>query len=304
MTTEALALPRSRAGGRIAAGIAQSKAVAVLAIVALIVLAWYAAVYPMNADLPSMPKEVPFAERFAAAYALDRPVLPAPHQVIAELWKTTVETRATSPRSLLFHGWVTLSSTLVGFALGSLLGIVLAIGIVSVKPLEKSLLPWIIASQTIPILAVAPIVIVVLGSIGLTGLVPKAIISMYLCFFPVTIGMVKGFTSPDTMQLDLMRTYSASGLQTFAKLRWPASVPFLFASLKVAVAISLVGAIVGELPTGAQAGLGARLLSGSYYGQTVQIWSALFASSILASGLVLAVALIERVTMRLMGARP
>ena len=303
MTTDALALPGRRGPGRLAQAIGGSQTAAVLCIVAVIVLAWYAAVYPMNADLPSMPKDGTFAERFAAAYALDRPVLPAPHQVIQELWKTTVETRATSPRSLLFHGWVTLSSTLLGFALGSLLGIALAVGIVAVKPLEKSLLPWIIASQTIPILAVAPIIIVVLGSIGLTGLVPKAIISMYLCFFPVTIGMVKGFTSPDTMQLDLMRTYSASGVQTFAKLRWPAAVPFLFASLKVAVAISLVGAIVGELPTGAQAGLGARLLSGSYYGQTVQIWSALFASSILASGLVLAVALAERITMRLMGAR-
>ena len=91
--------------------------------------------------------------------------------------------------------------------------------------------------------------------------------------------MVKGLTSPEPMQLDLMRTYSASRVQTFWKLRWPASVPFLFACLKVAIAISLVGAIVGELPTGAQAGLGARLLTGSYYGQTVQIWAALFAAA-------------------------
>ncbi len=107
---------------------------------------------------------------------------------------------------------------------------------------------------------------------------PKALISAYLCFFPVTIGMVKGLTSPEPMQLDLMRTYSASRWQTFWKLRWPAAVPFLFTSLKVAIAISLVGAIVAELPTGAQAGLGARLLTGSYYGQTMQIWAALFAA--------------------------
>ena len=157
-------------------------------------------------------------------------------------------------------------------------GIVLAVLIVHGRALQKSLLPWIIASQTIPILAIAPIVIVVLGSLGLKGLVPKALISAYLCFFPVTIGMVKGLTSPEPMQLDLMRTYSASRWQTFWKLRWPASVPFLFTSLKVAIAISLVGAIVAELPTGAQAGLGARLLTGSYYGQTVQIWAALFAA--------------------------
>jgi NitT/TauT family transport system permease protein len=124
-----------------------------------------------------------------------------------------------------------------------------------------------------------------------------------LCFFPVTIGMVKGLTSPEPMQLDLLRTYNASRWQTFWKLRWPASVPFLFTSLKVAIAISLVGAIVGELPTGAQAGLGARLLAGSYYGQTVQIWAALFAAAILAAGMVGLTGLAERLTLRWMGGR-
>jgi NitT/TauT family transport system permease protein len=169
--------------------------------------------------------------------------------------------------------------------------------------LQKALMPWIIASQTVPILAIAPIVVVVLGNIGITGTLPKALISAYLCFFPVTIGMVKGLTSPEIMQLDLMRTYHASGIETFWKLRWPAAVPYLFASLKVAVAISLVGAIVAELPTGAQAGLGARLLSGSYYGQTIQIWAALFAAATLAGIVVFAVALVERLTLRAMGAR-
>ncbi|MFX5918543.1 ABC transporter permease subunit, partial [Acinetobacter baumannii] len=86
-------------------------------------------------------------------------------------------------------------------------------------------------------------------------------ICMYLCFFPITVGMVKGLRSADPLWLDLMRTYSASGMRAFWSLRLPASMPFLFASLKVSVAISVVGAIVGELPTGGQAGLGARLLS-------------------------------------------
>jgi NitT/TauT family transport system permease protein len=188
--------------------------------------------------------------------------------------------------------------------MGALLGIVLAVLIVHVRTLERSLMPWIISSQTIPILAIAPIVIVVLGSIGITGLIPKAIISAYLCFFPVTIGMVKGLSSPDVIQRDLMRTYSASQGQIFWKLRLPASLPFLFASLKVAVAISLVGAIVAELPTGAQAGLGARLLAGSYYGQTIQIWAALFAAAIVASVLVALVGFAERAVNRRMGVRP
>jgi NitT/TauT family transport system permease protein len=164
-------------------------------------------------------------------------------------------------------------------------------------------MPWIIASQTIPILAIAPMIVVVLGNLGLTGVIPKAIISMYLCFFPVAIGMVKGLRSPDPLQMDLMRTYSASTSQIFWNLRWPSSVPFLFASLKVAVAISLVGAIVGELPTGAVAGLGARLLAGSYYGQTVQIWSALVVASVLGMALVYTIGLIEKFTLKAMGAK-
>ena len=120
----------------------------------------------------------------------------------------------------------------------------------------------------------------------------------------VTVGMVKGLRSPDPMQLDLMRTYSATDLQCFRKLRWPAAIPFLFASLKVAIAISLVGAIVGELPTGATAGLGARLLIGSYYGQTIQIWSALLMAALLGMALVWAVGLAETLTLRKMGAQP
>ena len=137
-----------------------------------------------------------------------------------------------------------------------------------------------------------------------TGLFPKAIISAYLCFFPVTIGMVKGLTSPDPMQLDLMRTYNASRAAVLWKLRLPASVPFLFASLKVAIAIALVGAIVGELPTGAQAGIGARLLNGSYYGQTLQIWAALVAASFAATLLVYGVGVVERGVAKMMGGRP
>jgi NitT/TauT family transport system permease protein len=214
-----------------------------------------------------------------------------------------VATPITSKRSLLFHAYVTASATVVGFLLGTLLGILLAAGIVHLRTLDRSLMPWIIASQTIPILAIAPMIIVVLGNFGFTGLLPKSFISMYLCFFPVAIGMVKGLRSPETQQLDLMRSYSARPGQLFWKLRWPSSMPFLFTSLKVAIAISLVGAIVGELPTGASAGLGARLLSGSYFGQTVQIWSALLMAALLGAGLVYLIGLIESLVLTRMGAR-
>ena len=281
-----------------------ARIVPVAVVLAALLVVWYAAALPMNSGLPSFPAGGTLTERFIAAWALDRPVLPAPHQVVAALWAATVETPVSSPRSLVFHGAITLSSTLLGFALGAVLGMALAIGIVHVRTLEKSLLPWLVASQTIPILAIAPIVVVALGAAGITGLVPKALISMYLSFFPVAIGMVKGLASPEPMLLDLIRTYSAGRAQTLWRLRLPAAVPYLFASLKVAVAISLVGAIVGELPTGGTFGLGARLLSGSYYGQTIQIWAALFAAAILAACLVQMVALAERLTAKAMGARP
>ena len=279
-----------------------------VAAVCLVILAvWYIAAIPMNwvvTEAKIAAAGGGLSNILAFSWNEARPVIPAPHQIAAELWNSVFMVKPWSPKSLVWHGWVTLSSTLLGFALGTLLGIVLAIGIVHVTWLSKSLMPWIIASQTIPILAIAPMVIVVLGSMGFTGLLPKSLISMYLCFFPVTIGMVKGLTSPETMQLDLMRTYNAPAAQVLWKLRFPASVPFLFTSLKVAVAVALTGAIVGELPTGAVAGIGARLLSGSYYGQTVQIWAALFMGSFIAAGLVWLTGVAERFTLKRMGARP
>ena len=113
--------------------------------------------------------------------------------------------------------------------------------------------------------------------------------------------MVKGLRAPEGQQLDLLRTYNASGAATFWKLRLPSSMPYLFASLKVGIAAALVGAIVAELPAGATMGLGARLLSGSYYGQTIQIWAALFTAAALAASLVMIVGVIERVTLKRMG---
>ena len=231
----------------------------------------------------------------------ERPKLPAPHQIAEELWKTTIEKKITSKRSLIYHSSITLSSTLVGFLLGTILGIALAVSIVENRAMESSLMPWIIASQTIPILAIAPMIIVVLNSLGFSGLLPKALISTYLSFFPIVVGMVKGLRSPDIILIDLMKTYNSSKVDIFFKLRLPASVPFLFTSMKVAIAISLVGAIVGELPTGAVAGLGARLLTGSYYGQTIQIWSALIMASILAAGLVLSIQAIGYLVSKRMG---
>ena len=293
-----------------------SRTLPVLTVVAALLALWYLAVIPMNAQwerdqAARAGADLPFGQLVARTMNQDRPVLPAPHQVVAELWNSTVIEELTgrrgwwnsgslSNRSLIYHGWVTLTATMLGFAIGTGAGILLAVGIVYNRAMDASVMPWAIASQTIPIIALAPMIIVVLNSIGISGVIPKAIIAAYLSFFPVVVGMVKGLRAPDAMQLDLMKTYSASGGAVFFKLRLPTSMPYLFASLKVGIAAALVGTIVGELPV-QQGGLGVRLLSGSYYGQTVQIWAALFAAAILAAGLVMIVGAIERATLARMG---
>jgi NitT/TauT family transport system permease protein len=296
-----LRAPRSLVGHPLAVRYAPL-ATTILALIAI----WYVAAVAMNWTLVRdglEREETPYtvSDIVTGTMSAERPLLPAPHQVMSAFLDSVFGYPPLAPRSLVYHSLVTLSATLLGFLLGAMFGIALALMIVHSRVLERSLLPWIICSQMVPVLALAPIFIVVLGAIGLHGLLPKSIISAYLCFFPITIGMVKGFTSPDPLQIELMRTWSATPRQVLWKVRWPAAIPYLFASLKVAVTISLVGSIVAELPTGAEAGIGARLLSGSYYGQTIQLWAALVTSAVLSSGLIGLIGLVERGVLRRMG---
>jgi NitT/TauT family transport system permease protein len=301
----------------------------VLAVLVALVGLWYAAVAPMNIRgaldqveragvevSPATPRArldvgafrlmVANPGAIPATYGLERPRLPTPQQVGVEFWKTTgamvARGRAFSKRSLIYHGWITLRSTLWGFALGTALGILGAVAIVYSRTMEMSLMPWAIISQTVPIVALAPMIIVLTSQLGIEERgVPKAIISAYLCFFPVLVGMVKGLRAPGTDQLDLLKTYSASGLQSFLRLRLPSSVPYLFTSLKVGIAAALVGTIVGELPTGAISGLGARILIGDQFGNPLAIWSALFAAAILAGVLVTLLGWLQALVLGRMG---
>lgn len=305
----------------------------VLAVVLALLALWYVAAVPMNAQESVTIAERagepvqggPAAERatrgglaLAAlnpgpalrfAYVQERPRLPAPHQVAAELWRSTVgepllgRQGSLSNRNLLTHVLITLSGTALGFAIGSALGVLLAVGIVHSRSMDLGIMPWAVISQTVPIVALAPMIIVVLASVGLQGVLPKAVISAYLSFFPVVVGMAKGLRTPEPMTLDLLRTWNASRAQTFWRLRLPSSVPYLFASLKVGVTASLVGTIVGELPV-QRGGLGTRMLVGSQFGNTAQIWAALVAAGALALLLVWAVGWAERRTLRAMGAAP
>lgn len=276
--------------------------VAVVLLAAL--LLWYLGAIVLNA--PGAIERVlggpqaPWSARelIATTWSMQRPILPTPHQIAIDLWHSLLDWPLDSPRNLLLHATVTAQATLLGFGLGAGLGLLLAIAIVHAPTLEKALLPWIVASQTVPVLAIAPIVLVVLGSLGFTGTLPKAVIAMYLCFFPVTVAMVQGLRAPQSLEKELLHTYAATRLQTLWMLRLPASLPYLFPALRVAIAAGLVGAIVAELPTGAQAGLGARLLTSSYYGNTVQIWSALLMAAVLGVVLTAAVSVVERLALR------
>ena len=291
-----VASPVRRARGpRLMAG----HTVPIAIVVAVAAVLWYAGAIFMNADLQRDAfanggrTDYSTSDFVLGTWGQDRPRLPAPHQILQELDKTVLETPPTSKRSLVYHALITIEATAVGFAIGSLFGILLSLLVVHVRSLDKGMMPWIVASQTIPIVALAPMIVVILNQFSIVGLLPKALIAAYLSFFPVTVGMVKGLRSPDPLQFDLMRTYSASGLDTLAKLRLPASRHFLFASLKIGVAASIVGTIVAEVTKSEDGGLGARLLAGSYYGQTIQIWAALAVAAACGAALVGLVGLAE-----------
>src|SRR6201986_288891 len=198
---------------------------------------WYLAAALMNAQLQrdqftnAGRTDYYTQELASASLNMERPKLPAPHQVASELYKLVFATAPTSKRSLVYHGLITLEETLIGFVIGSALGIGLAVLIVSMRWLERSVMAWVVGAAARPVSAAAPLMLgLILNQFNVTGVAPKAAIAAYLSFFPVTVGMVKGFRSPDPLQLDLMRTYSATNAQTFIKLRAPASTPFFFAS--------------------------------------------------------------------------
>jgi NitT/TauT family transport system permease protein len=277
----------------------------VLCILAVLTEVWYGAALAMNwGQAQSLgDDDAGWTDVAMSALSLERPLLPTPDQVAEEMTRSVFGYSVASPRSLVFHAGVTAWEALLGFVVAVVAGMALAIGIVHIRTLDRALMPWLIVSQAVPVLAIAPMVVVVLGNIGLTGVTPKALIAGWLSFFPIATGMAKGLRSSDPMRRDLLRTYSATDTQVFLKLRWPDSMAFLFPAMKVAAPLALVGAIVAELPTGAQAGLGARLLTGSYYGQTPQIWAALFMAALLAMLAVAAVDVAQALLVRARGGR-
>ena len=160
---------------------------------------------------------------------------------------------------------VTFKEALAGFAAGSTIGILLGLWFVRSPLAERGLMPWVIASQTVPLLAIAPMVVLWAGKYRLPLWIPIAALAAFLSFFPVTVNAIRGLRSPSPTSAEMFRSFAATPSQEFRKLKIPAALPFLFTALKVAAGASVVGAIVGELPSGLPDGLGRQLLTFSYY---------------------------------------
>lgn len=240
--------------------------------------------------------ELGCATAWACATQLRNPIIPAPGQFLAGF--AALSTPPLSPVSAPLNALVTGGETLLGLALASLLGLALATLLVRSRSFERATLPWLVASQTVPIVAIAPMLAVLLGQYGVQGFLPKAIIAAYIAFFPVAVGMAQGLRSPDPLQLDLMRTYRASPGQVFRLLRAPASVPYLFTSLKVAATAALVGSIVAEISTISFIGLGKMLAENSRASDTVALWVIMVYGAALGIALVALIGVIERLVTR------
>lgn len=198
---------------------------------------------------------------------------------------------------LLRSAWFTFKEALIGFLLGALVGFLLGVAFVRSPLAERGLMPYVIGSQTVPLIAIAPMVVIWGGRAGLPAWVAVSAISAYLSFFPVTINTIRGLRSPAATATEMMRSYAATPRQVLWKLQVPAALPHIFTALKIAATASVVGAIVGELPAGMPDGLGRQLLTFSYYyisGPEKLFASALFSATV-GIAFVALVAILERV---------
>jgi NitT/TauT family transport system permease protein len=197
---------------------------------------------------------------------------------------------------LINAGIFTFREAFGGFVFGAVLGLALAIVFVHSPLLERALVPYVIASQTVPIIAIAPVVVIWLRG----GWLAVAVISAYLTFFPVTIAGLRGLRSPDPRALELMRSYASSSRDVLLKVRLPAAAPYLFASFKVAATASVVGAIIGELPSGIRDGLGGAILNFNqfYVSGPPKLWAAIIVAAIVGIGFFALVRIAEIVFLR------
>lgn len=232
-------------------------------------------------------------------YSMPQHPVPFPNWIAARIVPYFTHYPITDPRNVVRGVLYTTAGTISALLLGGAFGVLLAVLFVFLRPLEQALLPWVIASQTIPIIALVPVLLLILGNFGITvqtSLIPTALIGAYIAFFPVTVGTVTGLRSVDPLALDLMKSYAANPFQVFVKVRFPAAVPFLFTSLKLGTAAALVGALVSETESNNRLGLGYDIVGQVQAGNVADLWILLLISAALGIGLVALVGVVQRVT--------
>jgi NitT/TauT family transport system permease protein len=235
-------------------------------------------------------------------FPVNATTMPHLHDIVGALFDPLREGEPLLARFMLDAALFTAKEAAVGFAIGAAIGFLLGALIARFAVLQRGVMPYIIASQTIPILAIAPIVVVGLGNVSVAGWTPDdwmrvAVIAAYLTFFPVTVNTVRGLRSAEPAAVELMESYAAGEWAVFWKLRVPASLPYLFSAFKVAATASVVGAVIGELPSSIQSGLGGWIINfNQYYALDPEnLWAVNLVAALLGISFFLVVVLVEKV---------
>ena len=233
-------------------------------------------------------------------FVVDDRTLPHLHTVVSTLFDPTHEDGPLLLTVLLEAAAFTAREAIVGFALGASLGFLLGAAIARSRVLQRGMMPYVVASQTVPILAIGPIVVIGLGSRGVEDWVSVSVIAAYLTFFPVTINTVRGLHSADPRALELMHSYAAGEWSTLRRLLVPSALPYLFAAFKVSATASIVGAIVGEFSSSIQEGLGGAILvySQEYTFRPQFLWATNIVAALLGIAFFVAVAVAEKLVVR------
>ena len=233
-------------------------------------------------------------------FVVDNTTMPHIHDIFAALGRPS-QTGGPLLGTLLWHAALfTAKEAAVGFALGAVVGFALGVLLAHSKLAQRGLLSYVVASQTVPILAIAPIVVIYLGSLQVTAWVSVAVIAAYLTFFPVTISTLRGLTSADRRALELMRSYATGPWQVLWKLRVPSALPYIFTALKVSATASVVGAIIGEAPSSIQNGLGGEIVVfNQYYTlDPTKLWATNVVAALLGIIFFLVVVVAEKLVVR------
>ena len=233
-------------------------------------------------------------------FAVDDTTMPHLHDIVAAFWQPTTTGGPPLIHSLIDAAWFTMKEALAGFLIGAIVGFLLAVVLSQSRFLERGILPYIVASQTIPILAIAPMVVVGLGSKGVAGWKAVAILAAYLTFFPVAINTLRGLHSVDPRAVELMESYAATRWRVLWRLRVPSSVPYIFTALKISATASVIGAIIGETPASIQNGLGGAIVNfNQYYSlEPTFLWATNVVCAVLGILFYLAVAGTEKLVLR------